>query len=195
VRHGLRAHDGSRLQQESTTSATNAQETLPIPEPPFKAKIGPTAKESTPDFPQEFKAPKGSPPRMTSWRTKGLRFNRFHTTALCSRAALMTYQTILSIALFEGEKKMRKRMFWLTVIVFIVVVSFYAGRTPSEPPLPQDMSARCMATVPSEWGEYVGSSSFGVTFKDSSGTLRFVTHFPCGTDAAPHLALMIRRKQ
>jgi hypothetical protein len=90
---------------------------------------------------------------------------------------------------------MRKRMFWLTLIVFIGVVSFYAGRTQSEPPLPQDMSARCMATVPSEWGEYVGSSSFGVAFKDSSGTLRFVTHFPCGTGAAPHLALMIQRKQ
>jgi hypothetical protein len=95
----------------------------------------------------------------------------------------------------RGRKKMGKRMFWLTVIAFIVVVSFYAGRTQSEPPLPQDMSARCMATVPSEWGEYVGSSSFGVAFKDSSDTLRFVTHFPCGTDAAPHLALMIRRKQ
>jgi hypothetical protein len=26
------------------------------------------------------------------------------------------------------------------------------------------------------------------------GTLRFVTHVPCGTDAAPYLALMIQRK-
>jgi hypothetical protein len=48
---------------------------------------------------------------------------------------------------------MRKSMFWLTLIVFIAVFS-YAGRTRSEPPLPQDMSARCMATVPSEYGEY-----------------------------------------
>jgi hypothetical protein len=41
-----------------STSAMNAKEILPRPEPPFKEKIGPTAKESTPDFPQEFKRPR-----------------------------------------------------------------------------------------------------------------------------------------
>ena len=38
-----------------------AQEVLPRPEPPFKGHIGPTVKDSTPDFPAEIKAPKGAP--------------------------------------------------------------------------------------------------------------------------------------
>lgn len=38
-----------------------AQEVLPRPEPPFKGHIGRTVKDSTLDFPQEVKAPKGAP--------------------------------------------------------------------------------------------------------------------------------------
>src|SRR5580704_13964746 len=41
--------------------STFAQEVLPRPEPPFKGHIGLTVKESTKDFPQEVKAPKGAP--------------------------------------------------------------------------------------------------------------------------------------
>ena len=37
-----------------------AQEVLPHPPQPFKGKIGRTAKESTPDFPQGITAPKGA---------------------------------------------------------------------------------------------------------------------------------------
>ena len=84
---------------------------------PFKGKIARTAQESTPDFPQDVTAPKGAPNvllimtddvglrrvvhlrrrrsrrrRSTSSRKAGLRYNTFHTTALCSptRAALIT---------------------------------------------------------------------------------------------------------
>ncbi len=93
-----------------------AQETLPYPQAPFKGKIGGTAAESTPDFPKPLEAPKGAPnvllimtddvgfgasstfggpiptPTFDKLAMAGLRYNTFHTTALCSptRAALIT---------------------------------------------------------------------------------------------------------
>ena len=97
------------------TGATG-QETLPRPEQPFKGQIGRTAKNSTPDFPKTIEAPQDAPnilliltddagfgtssafggpipvPTMERLAQTGLRFNNFHTTALCSptRAALIT---------------------------------------------------------------------------------------------------------
>jgi arylsulfatase A-like enzyme len=93
-----------------------AQDVLPRPEQPFKGHIGRTVEESTKDFPQEVKAPKGAPnvlviltddvgfgasstfggPVPTSTMDRlardGLRYTQFHTTALCSptRASLLT---------------------------------------------------------------------------------------------------------
>ncbi len=93
-----------------------AQEVLPRPEPPFGGYIGRTVKESLKDFPREISAPEGAPnvlliltddvgfgassafggpiPTVTLERLAkaGLRFNNFHTTALCSptRAALLS---------------------------------------------------------------------------------------------------------
>jgi arylsulfatase len=94
----------------------SAQEVLPYPPQPFKGKIGRTAAESTPDFPKPITAPKGAPnvlliltddvgfgasstfggaiptPTFDKLANAGLRYNTFHTTALCSptRAALIT---------------------------------------------------------------------------------------------------------
>jgi len=93
-----------------------AQEVLPRPAAPFKGKIGRTAKDSTPDFPKSIEAPKGAPnilliltddvgfgasstfggpiqtPSFQRLADAGIRYNTFHTTALCSptRAALIT---------------------------------------------------------------------------------------------------------
>ena len=93
-----------------------AQEVLPRPEQPFGGKIGRTTQESTKDFPKEVHAPKGAPnilliltddvgfgasstfggpiptPTMDRLAKSGLRYNQFHTTALCSptRAALLS---------------------------------------------------------------------------------------------------------
>jgi arylsulfatase len=93
-----------------------AQEVLPRPEQPFGGRIGLTAQNSVKDFPKEVAAPKGAPnilliltddvgfgasstfggpvPTATMDRLAkaGLRFNNFHTTALCSptRAALLS---------------------------------------------------------------------------------------------------------
>ena len=89
---------------------------LPRPAPPFAGTIGRTAAESTPDFPKAIEAPKGAPnvllimtddvgfgasstfggaiptPTFDQLAKEGLRYNTFHTTALCSptRAALIT---------------------------------------------------------------------------------------------------------
>lgn len=97
-------------------AGTCAQEVLPAPEPPFKGKIGRTYKDSQPDKIPVVKAPAGAPNVLViliddagygSWGTfggqvptpnldrlanMGLRYTRFHTTALSSptRAALLT---------------------------------------------------------------------------------------------------------
>jgi arylsulfatase A-like enzyme len=89
---------------------------LPMPDPPFKGKIGLTPADSVKDFPKPVTAPEGAPnvliiltddvgfgasstfggpiptPTMDRIANAGLRYNNFHTTALCSptRAALLT---------------------------------------------------------------------------------------------------------
>ncbi len=89
---------------------------LPMPDQPFKGKIGLRPSDSVKDFPEDVKAPEGAPnilliltddvgfgasstfggpiptPTMDRVANAGLRFNQFHTTALCSptRAALLT---------------------------------------------------------------------------------------------------------
>ena len=98
--------------------AAKAQSKLPLPDPEFKGKIGATYKDSKADTGM-FKspsAPEGAPnillvliddagfgatdtfggpchtPTLTKLAENGLRYNRFHTTSLCSptRAALLT---------------------------------------------------------------------------------------------------------
>ena len=99
-----------------STVAATAQTVLPTPAPEFKGKIGNTAATSTPDFPKPVKAPKGAPnvlfiltddvgsavsspfggpvptPNFQKLADSGVRYTRFHTTAMCSptRAALIT---------------------------------------------------------------------------------------------------------
>ncbi len=89
---------------------------LPRPDPEFQGKIGTTYKDSTPSYPQPVKAPPGSPnvllillddvgfgmcstfggpastPHLQQLADNGLKYTRFHTTALCSptRGALLT---------------------------------------------------------------------------------------------------------
>jgi arylsulfatase len=97
---------------------------LPRPEPPFQGKIGRTAKDSTPDFPKGVEAPAGAPnvlliltddvgfgasgtfggpiqtPTFQRLADSGLRYTKYHTTALCSptRAALITGRNHHSVA-------------------------------------------------------------------------------------------------
>lgn len=89
---------------------------LPAPSAPFTGKIGQTYADSTQAFPQQVKAPEGAPnifliitddvgfgaastfggpiptPNLDRLAERGLVYNRFHTTAMCSptRAALLT---------------------------------------------------------------------------------------------------------
>jgi arylsulfatase len=100
----------------ATQSSVLAQEVLPQPEPSFQGRIGLTYQDSTPDFPKPVQAPEGAPnvliillddvgfghagtfggavatPTMDRLAREGLRYNTFHTTALCSptRGALLT---------------------------------------------------------------------------------------------------------
>ncbi len=98
-------------------AATGTPKVLPRPDYQFQGKIGKTVAESDPaKFPQPIAAPKGAPnvvmillddtgfgqysafgggipsPTLDKLAAEGLKYNRFHTTALCSptRAALIT---------------------------------------------------------------------------------------------------------
>ncbi len=89
---------------------------LPRPPVPFQGRLGPTERESTAVMPTRIKAPEGAPnillvmtddvgfaaastfggpvptPNLDRLAQQGLRYNRFHTTGICSptRAALLT---------------------------------------------------------------------------------------------------------
>ena len=93
-----------------------AQDALPKPDAPFQGKIAETRENAVPSFPTSVQAPKGAPnvvlillddagfasnatfggpaatPELDRLAAGGLRYNQFHTTAICSptRAALLT---------------------------------------------------------------------------------------------------------
>ncbi len=99
-----------------TVQAVPAQDVLPRPPQAFKGRIGLAAKDSVADFPRPVQPPPGAPnillvllddvgfgapstfggviatPTLDALAQNGLRYNQFHTTALCSptRAALIT---------------------------------------------------------------------------------------------------------
>lgn len=96
--------------------AARAQTTLPVAEPPFSGKAERTLEGSVPVYPPPVRPPAGAPnvvvvliddagfgnpstfggpvhtPTLDRLATQGLRYNRFHVTALCSptRAALLS---------------------------------------------------------------------------------------------------------
>ncbi len=106
----------SLAQDQKATETPTTGNVLPVPPSPFKGTINLRAKESISDFPQPVQAPQGAPnillvllddvgfgatstyggpcntPTFTKLADKGLKYNQFHTTALCSptRAALIT---------------------------------------------------------------------------------------------------------
>ena len=103
----------------------SGSEILPVPDQPFRGVIGRKASESTPDFPKAVTAPEGAPnvllimtddvgfgaastfggpiptPTLERLAANGLRYNEFHTTALCSptRAALLTGRNHQSVGM------------------------------------------------------------------------------------------------
>ncbi|HEY7673544.1 MAG TPA: arylsulfatase [Gammaproteobacteria bacterium] len=104
--------------------AQSGRTTLPIPDPAFHGQIGLRASDSVKDFPAEPTAPEGAPnvlliltddvgfgatstfggpiptPTVDRLASLGIRYNNFHTTALCSptRAALLTGRNHHSVA-------------------------------------------------------------------------------------------------
>ena len=107
---------GALLTLALATASALAQDVLPRPAEPFAGKIGTTYADSTAAFPAPVTAPAGAPnvmlvltddvgfgavstfggaiptPHLDRLAGEGLRFNRFHTTAMCSptRASLLT---------------------------------------------------------------------------------------------------------
>jgi len=101
---------------EAQAKDTENRSDIPTPDPSFKGVANRTLAGSKPDFPQPVKAPQGAPnvllvliddagfgnpstfggpcqtPTLTRLASQGLRYNRFHVTALCSptRAALLS---------------------------------------------------------------------------------------------------------
>ena len=108
---------GQAQQQENAFPIKVQRDSYPRPEYKFpNAKVGMDYRDSTPDFPKPVEAPEGAPnvllvllddvgfgcsstfggmvrtPTADRLAKTGLRFNNFHTTALCSptRATLLT---------------------------------------------------------------------------------------------------------
>ena len=109
ARNGLALRPSSRdFDVRSKQTSTRSSAVLPIPQPQFGGVIGRKASESTPDFPKAVTTPKGPPnvllimtddtgfgaastfggpiptPTLDRLAKSGLRYNEFHTTALCS---------------------------------------------------------------------------------------------------------------
>ncbi|MDL2400714.1 arylsulfatase [Rhizobium mayense] len=114
----------SALAPAAVPATAEAEVVLPKPEPPFAGKIERTLQGSVPDFPKGVEAPAGAPnvlliltddvgfgasstfggpiqtPNFQRLADAGLRYNKYHTTALCSptRAALITGRNHHSVA-------------------------------------------------------------------------------------------------
>jgi arylsulfatase len=106
---------GQRPEQDKVQAGNNRSD-IPIPDATFSGVANRTLAGSKPDFPQPVRAPHGAPnvllvliddagfgnpstfggpcqtPTLTKLAAQGLRYNRFHVTALCSpsRAALLS---------------------------------------------------------------------------------------------------------
>jgi arylsulfatase A-like enzyme len=107
--------NSSSSQASESSKRQNEVTQLPQPDPKFGGQVGDTYKNSTPSYPLPIKAPPGSPnillillddvgfgmsstfggpvptPHLQNLADHGLKYTRFHTTALCSptRAALL----------------------------------------------------------------------------------------------------------
>ena len=110
------AEQGAAVKQSPTPSGSFDRTQLPMPEPPFQGTIGKTYQESEQAWPELPSPPEGAPnvviillddvgfgqvstfggpvptPNLDKLAANGLKYNRFHTTAICgpSRAALIT---------------------------------------------------------------------------------------------------------
>lgn len=122
---GLIGASSSAPAQTAAPTPAGGFQILPVPQPQFHGVVGRKASESKPDFPVAVKAPDGAPnillimtddtgfgassafggpiatPTLERVAANGLRYNEFHTTALCSptRAALLTGRNHQSVGM------------------------------------------------------------------------------------------------
>jgi hypothetical protein len=90
-----------------------------------------------------------------------------------------------------------KRNFAILVfaVCLVSVITYFSRKHQVHAAGQSIYSAACTSHVPKEWGEYRGASSYGVTFEDSNGTLRFIKNPPCDLTATPRPDLEIHRKR
>jgi hypothetical protein len=87
-----------------------------------------------------------------------------------------------------------KKRFAIVVLGLLATSGYFIGARPTSASAQSQPMARCQISVPQAWGDYVGSSeTYGLTFKDSSGTLRFVRQLPCGFESTPTISVEVRR--
>jgi hypothetical protein len=99
-----------------------------------------------------------------------------------------------SITPNEENWMTKKSIVVLAVILPVATATICAARLLGSARAAQDQSARCAVVVPQDWGDYIGAGSYGLEFKDQSGTIRFVKQFPCGLPGAPLVSLEVHRK-
>ena len=80
-----------------------------------------------------------------------------------------------------------------TAVITLILSAFFAGYLHGGTNSFSG-TAKCRTSVPAEWGEYAGSSQYGIVFKDNEGTLRFFRGVPCGHEGTPVVDVDIRRK-
>jgi hypothetical protein len=77
----------------------------------------------------------------------------------------------------------------ILIVLALAGTSWFLARKATARPQTQ---STCAIDVPSNWGEYVGSSEhYGLVFKDDAGTLRFATNVPCS--GVPQVGLQVNR--
>jgi hypothetical protein len=88
---------------------------------------------------------------------------------------------------------MKKIGLRMIVVALVVIAGWLWTKKPESKVHAQGMLGQtCVSYVPKAWGTYRGGSQqSGLSFEDSTGTLRFVTQLPCNGEAIP--ALVIQR--
>jgi hypothetical protein len=90
---------------------------------------------------------------------------------------------------------MKRAVAILVLFVCVVAGTSYLSSKHHIRAAGQAYSAPCLSYIPSDWGQYLGSSSYGVAFEDTAGTIRFVKNPPCDISSTPSPDLEIHRKR
>jgi hypothetical protein len=84
---------------------------------------------------------------------------------------------------------------WQMIVILIVgYFVFLFGQVSADPQSAVSTNAHCKVIVPSNWGEFIGASTYGLAFKDDQGIIRMMNQMPCGLEGRPNVSLEIARQ-